>query len=290
MNSRVRKRLALALVLILAAACAAPRAPESASKGARVALAPARTERAAPASRAVRHHLPPAVLALLLAQDEAPVPVEITLRERELAPPARGSRAVGTFIPADQARYIFIGRYQWLRADLWSALKWCLAKFYWDVTSTSDADRRLVLQDACGLAPSVPEHPAPTHGNALRWLDVCYPTTGPSNWTQAASGDSGLPLTAIWYGDRPARLDCRRLYLWWELLARVFPAIGIETDSRILAAVTSWAAGAGIAPARLAAVLGRVYGDDPATSMRRGHSGHMHLDFGDEIAWGALGN
>jgi hypothetical protein len=288
LNSRVRKRLALALVLILASACATPRAPEPVAPVA--TLAPARTERAAPASRAVRHHLPPAVLALLLAQDEAPAPVEITLRERELAPPARGSRAVGTFIPADQARYIFIGRYQWLRADLWSALKWCLAKFYWDVSSTSDADRRLVLQDACGLAPGVPEHPAPTHGNALRWLDVCYPTTGPSNCTQAASGDPGLPLTAIWDGDRPARLDCRRLYLWWELLARVFPAIGIETDSRILAAVTSWAAGAGIAPARLATVLGRVYGDDPATSMRRGHPGHMHLDFGDEVAWGALRN
>lgn len=206
-------------------------------------------------------------------------------RATDLAPPRQAGK-VGVQI-AGSKRWLCIGKYDWLRADLWSALSWCLSKFYWDISGPDDQDRRLVLQDASAPAASVPEHPAPVHGSALRWLDVCYPTTGPSNWTQAGARDPGVPMVNIWDGDRPDRLDCRRLYLWWDLLARVFPGVSIETDARIVSAVRAWAVASGVKSARLEAVLSRVTGDGLATSIRYGHQGHAHYDFGDAVYWSA---
>ena len=280
--------LALALVL---SACVA-RAPEPAAYSkAKADPLYAKSLEVKPLNVKPTHEPPrwlPPVLFLLLAEAEpAAVDPSIALRAAELAPPRQAGK-VGTMIAADPARFIFIGRYQWLRADIWSALKWCLSKFYWDISTTADQDRRLVLQDACGLTASVPEHPAPTHGNGLRWLDICYPTTGASNWTQAGARAPDVPMVSIWDGDRPARLDCRRLYLWWEMITRVFPSVSVQADARIVSAVRSWATASGVKPAHLEAVLSRVTGDPLATALRYGHIGHAHHEFAGEVAWGEM--
>lgn len=151
----MRRLACLALALVLAGCAARGPEPEGHDKAQAAPLysgeSQVKPDYARPATRPERPRWLPPVLHLLLAEaDPVPIDPDITMRAAELAPPVRRSAAAGAMVTPGK-RYICIGRYDWLRSDLWSALSWCLHKFYWDISGSSDQDRRLVLQDASSL-------------------------------------------------------------------------------------------------------------------------------------------
>lgn len=278
----MRRFIALSLALVMAAACAAPRPQEPARSSA--TMTPVAPKRALAAKRPPRPAIPPAVLALLLAGDEgaAPAPLDpaVAQRSAELAAPTPPATLCATWLPTSK-RYHQVGKYTWLRNDFSRALAWVLTSFYWDAPHPVGTARELVVSDLCGLTPDVePDHPAPAHGNGLRWADVHYPTLGPTNLTQAAYAlPKDLPYTSIWQArPTPVMLDPARTWWLWDRLVKVFPGIGISTDKHILEAVRTWTVEHHADPACLA----RVHGDDPG---RWQHDQHMHLDLGDQVAW-----